>query len=181
VVPLETPHRVTPDIAMVADPYTGFLIGETYTKAGDPTFDGFCKSLSKATEYCESGIGGTSLAAPSFAGVLALVNQARFAEGKTAIGFVNPALYTLAVGAPGTTSAPITDIQPPSAPTAMLRGYSNDPTKVRVITVNSAPNAKATAATEGADTSYLTRKGYDEVTGLGTPNVPAFIKALAAK
>jgi len=54
-VPLEAPHRVTPDIAMVADPYTGFLTGETYTKAGDPTFDGFCKSLTKTTEYCEIG------------------------------------------------------------------------------------------------------------------------------
>jgi subtilase family serine protease len=180
-VPLETPHRVTPDIAMVADPYTGFLTGETYTKAGDPTFDGFCKSLSATTEYCEIGIGGTSLAAPSFAGVLALVNQARFAKGKSAIGFVNPALYTLAIGAPGTTASPITDIQPPSAPTALLRGYSNDPTKVRVVTINSAPNAAGSATIEGADTSYLTKKGYDEVTGLGTPNVPAFIDALVAK
>ena len=30
---------------------------------------------------------------------------------------------------------------------------------------------------EGADTSYRTTRGYDEVTGLGTPNVPAFIEA----
>ena len=30
---------------------------------------------------------------------------------------------------------------------------------------------------EGADTSYLTTRGYDEVTGLGTPNVPALIRA----
>jgi len=180
-VPLEAPHRVTPDIAMVADPYTGFLTGETYTKAGDPTFDGFCTSLTKTTEYCEIGIGGTSLAAPTFAGVLALVNQARFGRGKGAIGFVNPALYTLAVGQPGTTSSPITDVQPPATPTAILRGYSNDPTEVRVVTINSQPNAKATSALEGADTSYRTKEGYDEVTGLGTPNVPAFIKALAEK
>ncbi len=180
-VPFETPHRVTPDIAMVADPYTGFLTGETYTKAGDPTFDGFCKSLSATTEYCELGIGGTSLAAPSFAGVLALVNQARFDSGKPAIGFVNPALYTLAVGAPGTTAAPITDVRPPAQPTALLRGYSNDQTEVRVVTMNSSPNAGGTATVEGADTSYLTKTGYDEVTGLGTPNVPALINALVAK
>ncbi len=180
-VPLETPHRVTPDIAMVADPYTGFLTGETYTKAGDPTFDGFCKSLSSTTEYCEIGIGGTSLAAPSFAGVLALVNQARFDRNKPAIGFVNPALYTLAVGAPGSTSTPIVDVRPPSAPTAVLRGYSNDQTRVRVVTMNSAPNAAGTSALEGADTSYLTKTGYDEVTGRGTPYIPALIDTLAAK
>ena len=180
-VPLETPHRVTPDIAMVADPYTGFLDGETYTKAGDPTFDGPCKSLSATTEYCELGIGGTSLASPLFAGVLALVNQARFAHGKPSIGFVNPALYTLAVGAPGTTSSPIVDVRPPTMPTALLRGYINDQTEVRVVTMNSAPNAGGTATVEGADTSYLTKKGYDEVTGLGTPYVPALIDALVAK
>jgi subtilase family serine protease len=180
-VPLETPHRVTPDIAMVADPYTGFLTGETYTKAGDPTFDKFCKSLTATTEYCEIGIGGTSLAAPAFAGVLALVNQARFARGKTAIGFVNPALYTLPVGAPGTKSAPIIDVHAPTTPMALLRGYSNDQTKVRVVTMNSAPNMKGTAAVEGIDTSYKTTRGYDEVTGLGTPYVPALIDALAAK
>jgi subtilase family serine protease len=180
-VPLEAPHRVTPDIAMVADPYTGFLTGETYTKAGDPTFDGFCQSLSTNREYCEIGIGGTSLAAPTFAGVLALVNQARFARGKTAIGFVNPALYTLAVGEPGTTEAPIIDVQAPSTPTALLRGYSNDPTEVRVVTINSAPNATGTSTVEGADTSYRVKAGYDQVTGLGTPNVPAFVKALAEK
>jgi subtilase family serine protease len=180
-VPLETPHRVTPDIAMVADPYTGFLTGETYTKAGDPTFDGFCKSLSTTTEYCEIGIGGTSLAAPTFAGVLALVNQARFAHNKPAIGFLNPALYTLPVGAPGTTSAPIIDVQAPRLPTALLRGYSNDQTEVRVVTMNSAPNSRATATIEGADTSYRVTKNYDQVTGLGTPYVPALIEALLAK
>ncbi|HEX4504900.1 MAG TPA: S8 family serine peptidase, partial [Alphaproteobacteria bacterium] len=180
-VRFSTPHRVTPDIAMIADPYTGFLTGETYTKAGDPAFDGFCQSLTATTEYCEIGIGGTSLAAPTFAGVLALVNQARFGRGKPAIGFVNRALYTLDVGKPGTTASPITDVQAPATPTAVLRGYSDDPTEVRVVTINSAPNARATSTVEGADTSYRTLEGYDEVTGLGTPNVPAFIRALLAK
>ena len=84
---------------------------------------------------------------------------------------------TPAVGA----DAPIIDVQPPSTPTAVLRGYSNDPTEVRVVTINSAPNAKATATVEGADTSYRVKPGYDEVTGLGTPNIPAFVKALAEK
>jgi hypothetical protein len=85
------------------------------------------------------------------------------------------------VGAPGSTSTPIADVRPPAAPAAVLRGYSNDQTEVRVVTMNSAPNATGTSTVEGADTSYLTKTGYDEVTGLGTPYVPALIDALVAK
>ena len=47
--------------------------------------------------------------------------------------------------------------------------------------MNSAPNKKNTATVEGADTSYLVTKNYDQVTGLGTPYVPALIEALLAK
>ena len=176
-VPLESPHRVTPDIAMVADPYTGFLYGETYTKANDPILDKPCVSLSKTTEYCEQSIGGTSLSSPLFAGVLALVDQARFNHGKPAVGLVNPLLYILPVGAPGTTATPIIDIQAPTTPTALLRGYLGDNTKVRVVTMNSAPNLTGTQIIAGADTSYNTTAGYDEVTGLGTPYVPALIQS----
>jgi hypothetical protein len=39
------------------------------------------------------------------------------------------------------------------------------------------PNTDQSAVIEGANTSYLTTGGYDEVTGLGTPNVPALIRA----
>jgi subtilase family serine protease len=174
-VPLQAPHRVVPDISMVADPYTGFLTGETYTKANDPTFDKPCKSLSATTEYCEFAIGGTSLSSPLFAGVLALVNQARFAQSKPAVGFVNPLLYSLPVGTPGTTTSPIVDVLAPAKPTALLRGYSNDQTEVRVVTMNSMPIGGAII--EGRDTSYTTTTGYDQVTGLGTPYVPALIRA----
>jgi len=47
----------------------------------------------------EDGIGGTSCAAPIWAGFLALVNQQAAINGKPAIGFINPALYALAAGA----------------------------------------------------------------------------------
>jgi hypothetical protein len=175
-VPLQSPHRVTPDIAMDADPYTGFLVGETYTKAGDPVIDGPCVSLGKTTEYCEGGTGGTSLSAPMFAGVLALVDQARFAHNMPPVGLASRLLYTLPVGAPGTNLAPIIDVRAPSAPTALLRGYLGDPAKVRLVTINATLNAKG-AIVEGVDTSYRVVPGYDEVTGLGTPNIPALINA----
>ncbi len=178
VVPLEAPHRVTPDIAMVGDPYTGFVTGQTYSITGDPILDAGCVKISKTTEYCEESVGGTSLSSPLFAGVLALVNQARFDRHKQAVGFVNPALYLLGVGAPGSTYAPIIDVLPPQTPTAVLRGYLGDSTKVRVVTMNSVPSAAdPTKVIEGADSSLLTTVGYDNVTGLGTPNVPALIRA----
>jgi subtilase family serine protease len=178
VVPLEAPHRVTPDISMVGDPYTGFIVGETYAITGDPILDVGCVKLSKKYEYCEEGVGGTSLSSPLFAGVLALVNQARFDKHKHAVGFVNPALYLLGVGTPGSTYAPIIDVRPPKTPTAVLRGYLGDPNTVRVVTMNSVPSdTDPTKVIEGANTSLLTTKGYDNVTGLGTPNVPAMIRA----
>lgn len=39
------------------------------------------------------GIGGTSVATPSMAGIISLVNAARFTAGGNALGWLNPALY----------------------------------------------------------------------------------------
>jgi subtilase family serine protease len=68
------PARVVPDVGMLGDPMTGFLIGMT-----DPN----------SNTYGESDIGGTSLACPLFAGAMALVEQ----KAKGAVGFANPRLY----------------------------------------------------------------------------------------
>ena len=176
VVPLEAPHRVTPDISMVGDPYTGFIYGETYTITGDPILDLGCKPLNSVDEYCEESIGGTSLSSPLFAGVLALVDQARASKHRKPVGFINPAIYLLNVGPPGS-SSPIIDVSKPGTPTAVLRGYDGDPTKVRVVTMNSTVASDNATVIEGPDTSYVTGHDYDEVTGLGTPNVPILIQA----
>ena len=45
-----------------------------------------------ANEY-----GGTSFAAPMWAGYLALVNQQAIANGNAALGFINPLIYPLGV------------------------------------------------------------------------------------
>ena len=179
-VPLNPARRVTPDVALVADPYSGFVIGQTYTIAGNPVNDYGCVPESATLEYCEGGIGGTSLASPLFAGVLALVNQQRFANHLGAIGFVNPALYQLPVGAPGSTTTPLVGVQAPSTPKAVLRGYLGSPGLLRLVTVNSAPHPSCPGGVcEGVDDVFLqTMPGYDNVTGLGTPRVPAFISAL---
>lgn len=178
---LGSAFRVTPDISMDADPYTGFLFGMTYTKSNPPAVDvGNCVSLSSTTEYCEVAEGGTSLSSPLFAGVVARVNQARFQIGKSAIGFINPALYLLASVNGTSHGGPIADVKPPSTPTAVLRGYVSNPNELRVVTMNSTlnNNGSGKSVVEGADTSYLTTTGYDEVTGLGTPWIPALIDSL---
>ncbi len=67
--------RTVPDVSAVADPYTGFLVGQT-----------------EGGVYGNYAIGGTSLACPVVAGIHAVASQGR----KHRIGFANPALYRLA-------------------------------------------------------------------------------------
>ncbi len=180
-----TPHRVSPDVAMVADPYTGYLYGETFTIAGNAVSDAGCTPTSDTTEYCEGAIGGTSVASPLFAGVMAVVDQGRLAAGKKVVGFANPWLYGAAIGTT-MNSAGINDIVPPAVPTAVLRGYVGDPTRVRVVTIASVPFdivlapvpliVCGLAICEGLDDVFnYTTPGYDDVTGLGVPYVPYLV------
>ena len=82
-----TPSRVSPDVAALADPYTGFQI------AIRPITDD--SSLSTGPlEY--DTYGGTSLASPITAAQMALAQQL---AGRR-IGFANPALYQLYKAAP---------------------------------------------------------------------------------
>jgi subtilase family serine protease len=179
-VPLIPAKRSTPDVALDADPYTGFLIGETYTIAGDPIADYGCTAYSKTLEYCETGIGGTSLASPLFAGVVALVDQYRFAHRRHALGFANPRLYRVRVGEPSSTLNGLVDVRPPGTPTSMLRGYLGDPYDARVVAINSLPSGNCPSGIcEGVDDIFLqTATGYDDVTGLGTPYAPVLITTL---
>jgi subtilase family serine protease len=47
---------------------------------------------------CSTGLGGTSFAAPMWAGYLALANQQGEANGNPPLGFINPAIYALGLG-----------------------------------------------------------------------------------
>lgn len=49
--------------------------------------------------HFETGFGGTSFAAPRWAGFIALANQQSVANGGAVLGFVNPSLYNIGVGA----------------------------------------------------------------------------------
>jgi len=62
--------------------------------AGEANFDFYvCHKGS-----CGTGWGGTSFAAPMYAGLLALVNQQAVQNGAAAPGFINPAIYPLGLG-----------------------------------------------------------------------------------
>ena len=50
-------------------------------------------------EACQGGWGGTSFAAPMWAGFMALINQQAVENGNPTLGFVNPAIYNLGVSA----------------------------------------------------------------------------------
>ena len=93
-------------------------------------------------------IGGTSLACPIFAGVQALASQGRFFP----IGFANPLLYTI-----GLTGVAFRDVKDPSTPLALM-------------TVSG-----RSLLTMAMDTSLKATKGYDDTTGLGTPNGPGLL------
>ena len=80
-----TGGRTTPDVLMVADPATGAWIADTYNLDSSSPFE---------------VAGGTSLAAPAFAGLVALVNQGRAAAGEANLNGSTPtdaqqALYSL--------------------------------------------------------------------------------------
>ena len=69
-----TGYRTTPDVSLVADPNTGTWIADTYNFADNPW----------------TIVGGTSLSAPSWAGLFALTNEGRAAAGAATLNSANP-------------------------------------------------------------------------------------------
>jgi len=178
VVELGFAARVTPDISMLADSQEGLLVGETDTILFPP-FDAGCLLFSQTTEYCEQPVGGTSLATPLLAGVLALAEEERFTHRRGPIGFVNPALYQMRVSEKQDDDAPILDVNAPSKPIAALGALLDVPNLVFLITIDSTIDSTGKIV-ENVDSSLRSRTGYDDVTGLGVPNVPAFIHDLGS-
>ncbi len=194
---LPNPQRVSPDISMLADPYTGFIFGETFTIAGNAIADKGCTPSTETTEYCQTSIGGTSVASPWMAGVMAVLNSKRIATGEPLVGFANPLLYSVGSQSNGTYFGDaINQVIAPTTPVALLRGYEANLNEVRVVTVNSVPFLIITApyalevcglplclgindvwnytSLSPADVPP-TPAGYNDVTGLGVPWVPKLI------
>jgi subtilase family serine protease len=134
-------RRVVPDLATVGDPSTGFLVGQTQTFANG------------TARYSEYRIGGTSLSSPVAAGIEALSDQA---AGEPH-GFANPAIYQLA----GTRA--VHDILMLAKPGGVVRVDYSDPT-------DSASSTTVSLRSFEQFRSLEVGKGYDDVTGIGTPN-----------
>ena len=100
------PNRVVPDISMEGDPSTGMLVGET-------------QEFADGTYYDQYRIGGTSLASPLFAGLMADADQA----ARGSLGFVNPLLYHLDAG--GQNPGAFYDILPAGKQAVIRNDYLN--------------------------------------------------------
>lgn len=144
------PMRVVPDISMPADPNTGFLVGETQV-------------FPDGTYWDQYRIGGTSLASPLMAGVLAVATQ----RAHRTLGFVNPLYYAL-LGTSG-----LHDLVAPKRPVAQVRtNYTNS--------VDASGGKTYLLQTIDVQSSTLHDvRGYDDESGVGTPGGPAFFRDLA--
>jgi Pro-kumamolisin, activation domain len=124
-----TGFREVPDVSLNADPQTGYDI--------------FCK-VGGCANHGWMIFGGTSAAAPAWAAMIALANQASLKANGFMAGFLNPSLYDIAHGASGTSyNAAFHDIVP-------LTGYVNNNDYV------------------GNSGTYPDGSAYDLATGLGS-------------
>ena len=129
------PGRAVPDVAMLADPVTGFLVGQTSPRG--------------TKQYKESVIGGTSLACPLFSATMALAQQ----HAGHAFGFANAALYKARKKA-------FADVLPLASPQAVAL----------------AGGVAFTFQMAGLQIDTLV--GWDNVTGIGTPDGANFLANL---
>jgi hypothetical protein len=131
-----TPCRTVPDVSAQADEYTGAITVYSESFESPQTPDGWAT------------IGGTSSAAPLWAGMLALVNASPTCAGNPAtsagVGFASPLLYAVASD-PAAYAASFTDVT----------AGSND--------IYGLDDGQVFAAT----------KGYDLASGLGSPQLTA--------
>ena len=136
---LNVTGRAVPDVAALADPQTGLLVGQT-------------QAFPDGDYYDEYRIGGTSLASPIFAGLMALADQ----KAGHAHGFANPLFYSKA--------AAFYDVL--SVKTAVARRNFFNSVDASSGTVD---RLRTFDDYSGSPTQH-TGPGWDNVTGLGTPN-----------
>ena len=118
----DTKARATPDVSLLAEGYQLVAGGKVIT------------------------VGGTSAAAPAFAAIISLLNEARVAAGKPPMGFLNPFFYSI-------------------------------PEAFTDVTVGS--NKRDRSGTPWPY-GFNCSKGWDPVTGLGTPQYDKLLAAAMA-
>jgi subtilase family serine protease len=160
-----TGMRMVPDISWLADPFTGVEIIQTI--GGVPSV---------------TVIGGTSLATPMFSALMAIAAQK---NGHVGLGQAAALVYALPAGT-------VLDIVPvgsasnatgsidgnPQTADSLASPLGNTTTYYSAL-YNSPFSTRWFVITFGTDTSLTTNAGWDNVTGVGTPNGLAFINAVA--
>jgi len=143
--------RAVPDVSAVGDPNTGMLVGQTQT-------------FPDGVYYDEYRIGGTSLSSPLYAGMFALAVQRH-----GPYGLANPALY-----AARSVSYDVTKAQLGTYPGVVRVDFANG--------VDARGGYTYTARWFDFDTPLTihVRLGYDDVTGIGSPNGTAWLTAVTA-
>jgi kumamolisin len=119
-------NREVPDVSADADPQTGYAVYCTVSAAG-------CTG--------NTVVGGTSAAAPLWAGSMAMINNYLQTQNKPGVGFVTPQLYSLANSQQQ--YAPFHDV------------------------------------TSGNNLYYPATAGYDEASGVGSPDIYNIARDLA--
>jgi subtilase family serine protease len=164
-------YRQLPDVSWLADPFTGAVI--------------LISIPGQSPEQVWQVVGGTSLATPMFSALWAIANQEALAGGGTELGQAAPYLYSLPAGT-------ISDIVPVTSKTNVTGSIqdSNGTTKYSAARLASAtpaehmfvsaiwdvfPGAETAAVISfGTDPGLNTAPGWDNMTGVGTPNAQAF-------
>ena len=157
--------RLVPDISMLADAFTGVEIIET--------IDG---------DLSVGVIGGTSLATPMFSGVMAIAAQ----KAGHGLGQAAPLVYNLPAGAVDD----VVDVSSPNNVTGVINGSTVETADALAAPLgtnagyysslyNSPFSTRWFVLTFNTDTSLAAIPGWDDVTGVGTPNGWNFVNAIA--
>lgn len=155
--------RMLPDISWLGDPYTGAVI--------------FLSESGQTGSWY--AYGGTSLATPMFSALWAIANE----EAGSPLGQAAPYVYSM----PSTT---ITDVVPVGSSTNVTATIEESKTVTDTYNADQVMGVSGTfysglwnypftedfviAVSFGTDSGLMTAPGWDDVTGVGTPNGQAF-------
>jgi subtilase family serine protease len=149
-------QRDVPDVSLTASPNHDPLLicSQAFFTTGKSTATS-CTAGFRASDGSLAAVGGTSVGAPSFAGIVALINQATQSAGR---GNINPTLYSMAGSGAfhdiktGDNIVPCTSGMPTTGP-ASARCPTTAPFQI----------------------GFTAGPGYDLVTGLGSVDANALV------
>jgi subtilase family serine protease len=143
-------YVATPSYQSTAVPGMGSAARRTVADVAfnaDPNSGQYVAVIASGTSTVKwASVGGTSLATPQWAGLIAVSNALRAVNGKAALGAPHVALYTNISTVPGTYASTFADI---------------------------------TKGSHGTCAACSGEVGYDQATGLGTPNASALLSTLS--